>query len=256
MEIRINGRKLYVEDHGPEDGPALVLLHQGLGAVRSWREQTPVLAEAGYRVIVYDRWGYGGSDPRPSLSQPFFEDDLNDLSALLDYLKVERLSMIGHSDGGTIALYFAARHPEMIVSLVTIAAHVYIEEKMKPGIDGLKEIYETDSKFRQKLQRAHGEKWKQVFRNWYDGWLREDILAWDMRFLLKDIRCPVLVVQGLEDEHGTPRHAQDVSLAIPNAQLWLVPGAGHLLQQEDADIFNERLLEFLKSRVMESGSER
>lgn len=253
MDVRVNGRCLYVEVHGPENGPVLVLLHQGLGAVRSWREQTPVLAEAGYRVIVYDRWGYGGSEPRPGLSMPYFEDDLADLASLLEYFKVERVSLVGHSDGGTIGLYFAAGHPERVVSLVTIAAHVHIEPKMIAGIEELKVIYETDSKFRKKLKRAHGEKWKGVFENWYNGWVREEILAWDMRPLLKNIRCPALVVQGSEDEHGTPEHAQDIALAIPGAELWLVPGAGHLLQQDEPEVFNPRLLAFLKSRVMEGG---
>ena len=61
----VNGHNLHVEQYGPENGPAVVLLHHGLGSVQAWKAQTQALVQAGYRVVVYDRWGYGKSDPRP-----------------------------------------------------------------------------------------------------------------------------------------------------------------------------------------------
>jgi pimeloyl-ACP methyl ester carboxylesterase len=243
----INGHHLYVETHGPEDGYPVVLLHHGLGSTHAWQEQVPALVQAGYRVVVYDRWGYGQSDPRPALGTPTFTADLNDLLELLESLNIKHSTFLGHSDGGTIALYFAALYPKRVTKLVTVAAHIYIEAKMEPGIEDIRQTFEGDQRFRKGMQRVHGEKFENVFRNWYDGWHKPECLEWDLRPLLPQITCPTLVIQGEEDEHATPQHAHDIAEAIADSELWLVPGGKHMLPQEMAETFNQRVLEFLCS---------
>jgi len=240
----INGHNLYVEEAGPADGRAIILLHHGLGSLKSWRKQIPVLAAHGYRVIVYDRWGYGRSDPCPGFSMPLFKEDGKDLVSLMDYYDLEKAVLIGHSDGGTIALYFGAQYPQRVSLLVTVAAHIYLEEKMEPGIEGLRQLYEDQPKFREALRREHGDKVDDMFYGWYGGWREEGNLDWDMHPSLKHITCPVLVVQGLDDEHATPQHARDIAAQIKDSELWLVPGAGHMLPQDNPTEFNDRLLEF------------
>lgn len=241
----INGHQLHVEQHGAGDGPVVVLLHHGLGSVRAWKSQIPALVQAGFRVLAYDRWGYGSSDSRPGLSQPFFSDDLADLRALFEQLGLDQVFLVGHSDGGTIALYYAAQHSRHVAGLVTVAAHVYVEEKMGLGIFGLRQAYEQDARFRRRMRRVHGKKAKSVFFHWFDGWTRPQALAWDMRPVLSWINCPALVMQGSEDEHATPQHARDIVAAIPHAELWLFSGAGHMLQRDHAGEFNEKLVDFL-----------
>jgi len=125
----INGHHIYVETHGPAIGPPVVLLHHGLGAVRSWKGQMLVLAKAGLRVVAYDRWGHGKSDPRLTYAMPFFKEDLADLECLLNELGIPEATLIGHSDGGKIAMYFAAASPQRVTCLVIVAAHIYIETK-------------------------------------------------------------------------------------------------------------------------------
>jgi pimeloyl-ACP methyl ester carboxylesterase len=223
----------------------VVLLHHGLGSVRAWKAQTLALAEAGYRVIAYDRWGYGGSDARSQGSMPGFKEDLLDLGVLLDALGVERPSLVGHSDGGTIALYYAAQQPENVARLVVIAAHVYVEQKMDKGIHGVQQAFESDARFREGLRRAHGDKAESVFRNWFDGWVKPENRSWDMRPVLGQIACPTLVIQGMDDEHASPQHALDIAGSIPHASLWLLEGAGHMLPQDRPEDLNFRLLEFL-----------
>jgi len=242
--LSINGHNLYVEEAGPADGRAIVLLHHGLGSLKSWRKQVQVLAAHDYRVIVYDRWGYGRSDPRLGFSMPLFEEDINDLVSLMDYYDLEKAVLIGHSDGGTIALYFGAQFPQRVSLMVTVAAHIYLEEKMEPGIEGLLQMYEDQPKFREALRREHGDKVDDVFFGWYAGWREEGNLDWDMRPSLKHITCPMLVVQGLGDEHATPQHARDIAAQIKDSELWLVPGAGHMLPQDNPTEFNNRLLDF------------
>jgi len=109
LKIFVNGHTLDYEVVGPENGPVVVLLHTGLGSMRAWRGQVPALVEAGYKVMAYDRWGYGDSDTRPRLDLPSFSTDLNELNCLMEQLGIQRAALIGHSDGGTIALYFAAQ---------------------------------------------------------------------------------------------------------------------------------------------------
>ncbi len=243
----VNNHQLHVESYGSDEDPVVVFLHHGLGSTRAWRGQVPAFVETGYRVIVYDRWGYGQSDPRPDLDVPSFETDLADLGALLETCAVRRAALVGHSDGGTLALYYAVRNPERVSVMVTVAAHSYLEPKMEPGILGIKKAFEHDERFRKGLQRVHGEKFESVFWNWFNGWHKPEALHWDMRPLLKKISCPALIVQGEEDEHATPQHAIDVAEAIPNAELWLEPGAGHMFPQDQPKKFNKRLLKYMSA---------
>ncbi len=227
---------------------SLVLLHDGLGSVRAWRAQIPVLTAAGFRVLAYDRFGYGRSDDRPSLHPPYFEDDQSDFLALADLLGLERFYLVGHSDGGTLALYLAARYPERVLGLVVVAAHIYIEPSMPPALAALRDRFEADEGFRLSLRRQHGEKYRSLFYHWIDSWSQPQNLAWDMRPQLARVKCPVLVVQGELDEHATPQHARDLSAALPSAELWLVPGAAHMLPQETPQFFNPRLVEFIEQQ--------
>jgi pimeloyl-ACP methyl ester carboxylesterase len=241
----VNGHDLHIECSGPEQGPAVVLLHHGLGSLRAWKEQTTALAQAGWRVLAYDRWGYGESQARPALDLPTFNTDLQDLQAILAGYAMEKVALVGHSDGGTMALYYAAQHPGQVTCLVTVAAHIYVEAKMEPGILGIRQAFEQDQRFRQGLRGAHGEKYPGVFHNWFDGWHRIESLSWDMRPLLGSIRCRALIVQGEDDEHATPQQARDIAAGIPRAELWLVPHARHMLPQECAGLFTPRLIKFL-----------
>ena len=242
---RINDRQIHIETHGPEDGPSVVLLHHGLGSTRSWHKQVPVLVEAGYSVIVYDRWGYGQSQSRPYLEVPSFQDDLADLEEIFSIFNLQSSTLIGHSDGGTVALYYAAHNPQKVQALITVAAHIYLEPKMEPGIQTIRQTFEQDTRFQAGLHRVHGEKFESVFYNWFNGWHTPNALDWDMRLLLPEIACPTLVVQGEEDEHATPQHAHDIATNISGADLWLVPYAKHMLPQENPELFNIRMLEFL-----------
>ena len=244
--LAVDGHALAWEVHGHAHAPAVVLLHHGLGSRRAWRAQVPALAEAGWRTLAYDRWGYGASDPRPALDLPAFRRDRLDLQALLDDRGVERAALIGHSDGGTLALEFAAAHPARVAALIVVAAHIYIEPAMIPGLEDLRRRFETEAGFREGLRRAHGDKARQVFDNWYGGWARPEHLGWDLRPRLASIACPALVAQGEDDEHASPQHARDLAASLGQATLWLEPGAGHMLPQDQPALFNQRALAFLE----------
>lgn len=249
QHLEINGHNLYIETFGPDSGEAILLLHHGLGAVRSWKEQKHVFSQSGYRVVVYDRWGHGKSTARETWSMPYFKDDLADLQAILDILEIPRAVLIGHSDGGKIAMHYTITNPNRVISLVIVSAHIYIEDKMNFGIKSVKHDFKHDHRFQAKMRRVHGEKSDALFWGWYNGWTRADILEWDMRPDIRQISCPTLVIQGIEDEHASSQHAQDIAAAIPHSELWLVPEAGHMLPQDHAEEFNQRVLEFIKQTM-------
>jgi pimeloyl-ACP methyl ester carboxylesterase len=248
-QVLVNGHQIYVETHGPLRGSPVILLHHGIGAARSWKEQTPILAKAGYRTLVYDRWGHGKSEARPRLGVPYFEEDLDDLDFLLNWFRLQQVVLIGHSDGGKIAMYYAARCPQRLFSLIVVSTHIYVEPKMSPGIQGVLHNFENDYRFREKLRRVHGDKAETLFHLWYEGWTDPRNLSWDMRPILSHISCPTLVIQGIQDEHATPQHARDIAAAIPCAELWLVPEATHMVPQDFPMIFNSKMLEFLALTV-------
>jgi len=245
QQLQINGRKLSIESAGPEDGPVVVFLHHGLGAIRSWKEQIGVFSTAGYQVLAYDRWGHGKSAPRDHWSMPNFEEDLADLEAILGEHRHRQASLVGHSDGGNIAMHYAVNHPEQVTCLVLVAAHIYIAPKMNSGIQSIKHQFEGDRRFRSQMHRVHGDNSEALFWGWFNGWSDPSILDWDMRPEISQISCPTLVTQGLEDEHASPQHAHAIAGSIPEADLWLVPGAGHMLPQTHPEEFNRRVCQFL-----------
>ena len=244
--LEINGHLLNIESSGPVDGPVVVFLHHGLGAIRSWKAQIPVFSAAGYQVLAYDRWGHGKSGHRQHWSMPDFEPDLADLEAILREFSHQQVALIGHSDGGNIAMFYALAHPDQVTRLVIVAAHIYVEPKMTSGIQVVRKNFESDPRFRSQMQRVHGKNTEQVFWGWFNGWTNPEIIDWDLRSELTRVSTPTLVVQGLEDEHASPQHARDLADTIPEAELWLVPGASHMLPQQMPDIFNQRGLEFLE----------
>jgi pimeloyl-ACP methyl ester carboxylesterase len=244
--LAINGHRIFVAAEGPIDGPPVVLLHHGLGAVRSWREQVPFLAGAGFRVIAYDRWGHGRSDARAAYAMPRFEPDLRDLDALLAKLGIEQPALVGHSDGGKIAMYYAAANPGRVTCLAIVSAHIYVKPEMAPGIHAVRKDFESSTRFQMKMRRVHGDKAESLFWGWYQGWTAPEVLEWDLRPAIKHITCPTLVVQGLEDEHIRPAQARELAASLPNASLFLLPGAGHMLPLDFPEVFNPILLEFLE----------
>jgi pimeloyl-ACP methyl ester carboxylesterase len=236
---------LYWERCGRQADPAVVFLHHGLGSTRAWKSQMTAFARSGWQAVAYDR-GVTAVRRRAALDLPTFTADVRDLGALLDDFGLRRVVLVGHSDGGTTALYFAAQFPERVIALVTVAAHIYLEPTMVPGILGIHQAHDSDPRFRQGLVRAHADQAEAVFRNWYEGWVQPDHLTWDMRPMLGGVRCPTFVVQGEADEHATPQHARDLAGGVADGRLWLIPGVGHMLPQDTPDEFNRRVLDFLE----------
>jgi len=234
-DITAGGHRLRVQRIFPQgrpdcSGPTLVFLHEGLGSIGQWKGFPSKLCRMlGLPAIVYDRWGFGASDP---LVLPRPHDYLQQeaelaLPEVLAGCGVERPVLIGHSDGGTIALLYAAAFPERPLACITEAAHVFVEALSLDGIRQAVALWQ-DSDFPLRLSRYHGDQAETVFRGWSDTWLRHDFRDWKMVERLPSITCPLLAVQGVEDHYGSPLQVETiVTHSAGPAEALMLPACGH-----------------------------
>ena len=191
-----------VEIAGDRSLPSLVLMHGGLGSAQLWDDFTPKLAAAtGSRTVAFSRHGHGWSarPPKPRTPRFMHEEAREVTPELLSRLELEDPILVGHSDGASIALIYAAHRPAQAV--VAMAPHVFVEEV------GLREIARARDAFlhgglRERMARRHRDP-DAAFYGWNDVWLDPAFADWDIRGLVSSIACPLLVIQGRDDQYGT-----------------------------------------------------
>jgi pimeloyl-ACP methyl ester carboxylesterase len=208
--------------------PPIVMLHEGLGSVSMWRDfPAKVAGETGCDVIVYSRVGYGRSDPiRAPRSVRFMHDEaLARLPTLLDALEVHTPILFGHSDGASIALIHAGSGLSEITAVIALAPHVMVEDISIASIGKAKIAYETTD-LRARLARHHDDV-DSAFRGWNDVWLDPQFRTWNIEDYLPAIRCPVLAIQGEDDEYGTMEQVERIGGKAPRAMLLKLPHCGH-----------------------------
>jgi pimeloyl-ACP methyl ester carboxylesterase len=230
--------------------PTLVFLHQGLGTIAVWGDVPDVLCRAtGLPGVIYERPGYGASDPRPL---PWPDDVLEQeaeivLPALLDALGIERPVLIGHSDGGTIALLFAAAFPDRACALITEGAHVFLDELTFAGVSALERSWREGDLCAQ-LEQLHGPATDSLFRGWSRLWLAPARRAWSITERLARIKCPVLAIQGADDEYGLPAQLDAIVDGVAGpAQRMLVPNCAHDPHDQARDPVLDRMASFVRS---------
>lgn len=194
----------------------VVFLHEGFGCAGQWRTfASRVAAATGCGTLVYSRRGHGGSGPWPvPWPDNFLEAEATtQLPDLLAQLGIARPVLYGHSDGGSIALIFAAHFPDACAGVVSTAAHVMFEPIAHTSISATRERF-REGRLREILRRHHGANTDDAFLGWADTWLRPAMRTWDVRPLLGAIRCPVLVIQGRDDEYGTLDQVEAIEAGI------------------------------------------
>jgi len=234
---------------GARRQPLLLFLHEGLGCISLWRDFPDEIVErTGLPALIYDRAGHGRSDPLPAPRDPRYLHDYawQELPALLQALDETRpLILVGHSDGGTIALLFAARYPQRVIGVITAAAHVSVESEALAGIrDAVAGFHRGD--LRQRLERHHGDKTGTIFHAWSDTWLGSDFLDWNIESDIAPVACPVLALQGADDEYGTAGQLHSIQTHVrgPCATV-LIPDCGHAPQFQARTATAQRIADFI-----------
>lgn len=229
--LTVAGRSLEYEwiDAAEPGRPALVFLHEGLGSIRQWRAfPLQVVKSTGCRALLYSRYGYGQSEVlREAQAGMRFmhREALESLPALLAALNVAEPILVGHSDGASIALIHAgAGHP--VRALALMAPHVFVEPICVASIAKAKASFGS-GELAGRLGKYHRDPQK-TFHLWAEAWLDPEFLQWNIEEYLPGIRCPVLAIQGQDDEYGTMEQLQRIRRGVGGpCELLELPACGH-----------------------------
>ena len=228
----------YEKIEGDPEYPTLVFLHEGLGCHAMWKDFPRQLCrKTGCPGLVYDRLGFGKSSLLSSTRTIHYLHDsaLHELPYVLEQCIPKRpFVLIGHSDGGSISLIFGAEKPLFLKGIITEAAHVFVETITIAAIHRVVEAFKNGEM--KGLSRYHGEKTEYIFWAWADTWLSDWFQFWNIENLLPAIQCPMLVIQGREDQYGTERQVEAiVSKSSGRARPVLLDNCGHSPHREMPD---------------------
>jgi pimeloyl-ACP methyl ester carboxylesterase len=254
VELEWRGRPLSLEVQwvGSADpaSPVMVFLHEGLGSVAMWKDFPQQFCDAhGLRGLVYSRYGYGNSTPRPADErwQPDFmhRQAFEVLPALLAALGVERPWLFGHSDGGSIALLHAARFAENLRGVIVLAPHILVEDISVGSIRLARDAYLSGG-LRERLARYHADV-DSAFWGWNDIWLDPAFRDWNIEAELAGIACPVLAVQGADDEYGTLEQIVGIARRAPQTRTLVLPQCGHSPHRDQPEALSREAGDFIRS---------
>jgi len=246
--LSAGGHRLdYQRIAGRDGAPALVFLHEGLGSIALWRDFPEKLAAAtGFSAVVYSRYGYGNSDPlaAPRDIDYMHREALKTLPELRARLGLDDVILVGHSDGASIALIHAGAGRWPVRGLALEAPHVFVEDVSVTSIAAARETYAT-TELRRRLQRYHADV-DSAFRGWNDIWLAPEFRAWNIEGYLPGIACPVLAIQGADDEYGSLAQLDAIErqLRAPFARLVLAK-CGHSPHRDQEEATLQAMARFI-----------
>ncbi len=232
VEIQSRNRPLRLEVERVGDPgslrPVVVFLHEGLGSVAMWKGFPAAFCAANRLTgMMFSRYGYGRSTPKPPGERwaPDFmhEQAFDVLPRLLSRLDIASPWLFGHSDGGSIALLHATRFA--VAGVVAVAPHLFVEDVSIASIENARTAYESGD-LRSGLAKYHDDP-DSAFRGWNDAWLSPEFRAWNIEAEIATIDCPVLAVQGVDDEYGTLEQVRSLVRRVPSAMLLEIAECGH-----------------------------
>ncbi|MBD5801979.1 Haloalkane dehalogenase [Azoarcus sp. Aa7] len=254
-QVLVAGKRLeYVRlpsAHPREGAPAIVFLHEGLGSVSMWRDFPQKVADAtGCEAIVYSRAGYGRSDPAelPRTTRYMHDEGLTVLPALLDALQLDRPILLGHSDGGSIALICAGGTDTPLAGVVLMAPHVLVEDISVDSIAKAKVAWQTTD-LAARLGKYHADV-EAAFWGWNDIWLHPDFRAWNIEEYVPSIACPVLAIQGEDDEYGTMDQIDRIAAQARDVDLVKLADCRHSPHKDQPAAVIEAVGEFV-NRILD-----
>ena len=228
------------------DRPTLVFLHEGLGSVAMWRDFPGRVAHAtNCNALVYSRYGYGNSEPlrEPRTVSYMHDEALATLPELLDQLAIDRPILVGHSDGASIALIHAGGSRRPVGGLILMAPHVLVEDISIASIAAAKLTYET-SDLRAKLAQYHADV-DSAFWGWNRIWLDPDFRRWNIEDFLPRISCPVIAMQGEDDEYGSMEQLARIGRQVADVELLTLKDCRHSPHRDQPEAVIEAITFFV-----------
>ena len=255
VDVDWNGRPVRIEhqwvgtpaSRRRSDLPVVVFLHEGLGSVSMWRGFPAAFCEQQQlRGFVFSRYGYGASTPKPheeSWSADFLHRQANGfLPALFAAVGIDRPWLFGHSDGASIALLHAARHDT--AGVVAVAPHVFVEDVSIASIEQARQAYEHGD-LRPRLARHHADP-DSAFHGWNDAWLAPAFRDWNIERDIEDVACPVLAVQGEDDEYGTLEQVHAIQRRLPKTRLLVLANCAHSPHRDQPELLSREAGRFIR----------
>lgn len=227
--------------------PQVVMLHDGLGSIPQWRSvPQAVAARTGLTVMAYERAGHGASLPTPSGPWPadWLHREADVLRRLLHAVEAPNPFLVGHSDGGSTALIYASQPQSQARAVLALAPHSWVEQICFDSIAGMRA--NTDG-IVASLSRYHDHA-AEVFEAWSGVWVSDDFRHWDIRPELASIDVPTVIAQGANDAYASDSQAHLTAQAVgENADSIIVPGVGHIMHHDDADVVVDLIVDFIDS---------
>jgi len=232
--------------------PVMVFLHEGLGSVSLWREYPDQLCkQLNMRGLLYSRPGYGKSTPRKQDEKwgvDFMHQQANVvLPALLKQLQIHQPWLFGHSDGGSIALLYAAHFPDQLAGAIVVAPHIMVEDISITSIQAARIAYEEQG-LRDRLARHHNDP-DSAFYGWNTIWLAPAFRTWNITAELSSIQCPLLAIQGMEDEYGSMQQIHGIRDQLPYTTLLELSACGHSPHKDQPEALNQAVAVFIAAHT-------
>ena len=203
----------------------------------------------GRQVVAYDRLGFGQSDEYPgTLALDFIANEAEtDFAAIKQQLGIDRFVIFGHSVGGGMAVNCAAQFSDDCVALMTESAQAFVEDRTVQGIEQARELFKGANQVN-RLKNYHGEKAQWVLDAWTGSWLHPAFTTWSLRQVLPRVKCPALVIHGIDDEYGSTKHPELIAeLTAGPAQVEIMANTRHVPHREKESEVIEMLSGFTRS---------
>jgi pimeloyl-ACP methyl ester carboxylesterase len=232
--VRLYTRLLIPEGQRMDDPiPVTVFLHEGLGSADQWKDfPERFLKKCQTPVLLYDRLGYGRSSrQKEKRGLDYLHKEEKLLHLLLQKLHIGKYILLGHSEGGSLALIHAAQHPSGLLKVITLSANTQEEPCIAPAIEKVKKEYEKPgSKLKAALQQYHGEQCDAVFYAWSDTWTAQFFQSWNILPELKNIRVPLLAFHGGHDQYTSLVQIENIRKWVPGIKETILfeKGSHHL----------------------------
>lgn len=228
--VKTSAGLIELAELGSPSGQPVLMLHHGFGTYESLMGLARALAGhlPEHRFVCYSRPGCGTSPARGADKEiDYLEIEARQVApAVLEALSINSCDLIGHSDGGTIALLLASLWPEKVRTVAAMAPHVFLEERTLLGILDLA-LKEANPDWMQRLSRRHANV-DSAYVSWRKIWLSGVMRGWSVTSYLTAIRAPVLLIQGDADEFGTLDQLSKIDAQVRGrVEKVILPGVGH-----------------------------